>query len=125
MNKATTVGNWFRSFETCGNQLRMSNVSKRLRQILHTMSARNPAKVATHTSTTTGKRPQWPTLCETLANIPKPSFPTFPQIRLRNSPKNKSHWSTAASKQRYFTKIGDDYYPEPAQWDVTNHVWRP
>jgi predicted CXXCH cytochrome family protein len=28
-------------------------------------------------------------------------------------------------KQRYFTRIGDDYYPEPAQWDVRNHVWRP
>lgn len=28
-------------------------------------------------------------------------------------------------KQRYFTKIGDDYYPEPAQWDIGNHVWRP
>jgi predicted CXXCH cytochrome family protein len=28
-------------------------------------------------------------------------------------------------KQRYFTKIGDDYFPEPAQWDVTNHGWRP
>jgi predicted CXXCH cytochrome family protein len=28
-------------------------------------------------------------------------------------------------KQRYFTKIGDDYYPEPAQWDVTNRLWRP
>jgi predicted CXXCH cytochrome family protein len=28
-------------------------------------------------------------------------------------------------KQRYFTKRGDDYYPEPAQWDITNHVWRP
>ena len=28
-------------------------------------------------------------------------------------------------KQRYFTKRGDDYYPEPAQWDVTHHVWRP
>ena len=27
-------------------------------------------------------------------------------------------------KQRYFTRIGDDYFPEPAQWDVTNHVWR-
>ena len=27
-------------------------------------------------------------------------------------------------KQRYFTKIGDDYYPLPAQWDVTNKVWR-
>ena len=22
-------------------------------------------------------------------------------------------------KQRYFTKIGDDYFPEPAQWDIT------
>jgi predicted CXXCH cytochrome family protein len=28
-------------------------------------------------------------------------------------------------KQRYFTKIGDDYFPEPAQWDVRNRVWRP
>jgi predicted CXXCH cytochrome family protein len=28
-------------------------------------------------------------------------------------------------KQRYFTKKGDDYYPESAQWDVTNRVWRP
>jgi predicted CXXCH cytochrome family protein len=28
-------------------------------------------------------------------------------------------------KQRYFTKIGDDYFPESAQWDVTHHVWRP
>ena len=26
-------------------------------------------------------------------------------------------------KQRYFTKIGDDYYPLPAQWEVKNHVW--
>jgi predicted CXXCH cytochrome family protein len=28
-------------------------------------------------------------------------------------------------KQRYFTKIGDDYFPEPAQWDVTNKKWLP
>jgi predicted CXXCH cytochrome family protein len=28
-------------------------------------------------------------------------------------------------KQRYFTKIGDDYFPEPAQWDVNHRVWRP
>ncbi|MGB8542857.1 MAG: c-type cytochrome [Candidatus Acidiferrales bacterium] len=28
-------------------------------------------------------------------------------------------------KQRYFTKIGGDYFPEPAQWDITNRVWRP
>ena len=28
-------------------------------------------------------------------------------------------------KQRYFTKKGDDYFPEPAQWDVSHRVWRP
>jgi len=28
-------------------------------------------------------------------------------------------------KQRYFTKIGDDYFPQPAQWDISAKVWRP
>jgi predicted CXXCH cytochrome family protein len=28
-------------------------------------------------------------------------------------------------KQRYFTKIGDDYFPEPAQWNVTKKAWLP
>jgi predicted CXXCH cytochrome family protein len=28
-------------------------------------------------------------------------------------------------KQRYFKKVGDDYYVFPAQWDVTHHKWRP
>ena len=28
-------------------------------------------------------------------------------------------------KQRYFTKIGDDYYPLPAQWDVQKSRWLP
>jgi len=27
-------------------------------------------------------------------------------------------------KQRYFKRIGDDFYPLPAQWDVTHRVWR-
>jgi predicted CXXCH cytochrome family protein len=27
-------------------------------------------------------------------------------------------------KQRYFTKIGDDYFPLDAQWDVTHRIWR-
>ena len=26
-------------------------------------------------------------------------------------------------KQRYFTKVGDDYFPLPAQWEIKNHVW--
>jgi predicted CXXCH cytochrome family protein len=28
-------------------------------------------------------------------------------------------------KQRYFEKIGDDYFVLPAQWDVTHAIWRP
>jgi len=28
-------------------------------------------------------------------------------------------------KQRYFRKVGDDYYPLPATWDVVNRKWRP
>ena len=27
-------------------------------------------------------------------------------------------------KQRYFAKLGNDYYPLPAQWDIKNQVWR-
>jgi predicted CXXCH cytochrome family protein len=27
-------------------------------------------------------------------------------------------------KQRYFQKVGDDYFPLPAQWDVTHKIWR-
>ena len=26
-------------------------------------------------------------------------------------------------KQRYFTKVGDDYFPLAAQWEVKNHKW--
>lgn len=26
-------------------------------------------------------------------------------------------------KQRYFTRVGDDYYPLPAQWEIKNHRW--
>src|SRR5579872_3882519 len=28
-------------------------------------------------------------------------------------------------KQRYFQKVGDDYFPLGAQWDVTHQLWRP
>lgn len=28
-------------------------------------------------------------------------------------------------KQRYFTKVGNDYFPLGAQWDVTKRMWRP
>jgi predicted CXXCH cytochrome family protein len=28
-------------------------------------------------------------------------------------------------KQRYFTRVGDDYVPLPAQWDVQHRAWKP
>jgi predicted CXXCH cytochrome family protein len=28
-------------------------------------------------------------------------------------------------KQRYFTRVGDDYFPLSAQWDVAHRQWRP
>ena len=28
-------------------------------------------------------------------------------------------------KQRYFKKVGDDYFPFPAQWDVMHKKWKP
>jgi len=28
-------------------------------------------------------------------------------------------------KQRYFKKVGNDYFPLPAQWDVTHKAWKP
>jgi predicted CXXCH cytochrome family protein len=28
-------------------------------------------------------------------------------------------------KQRYFKKVGDDYFVYPAQWDVAHQLWRP
>jgi predicted CXXCH cytochrome family protein len=28
-------------------------------------------------------------------------------------------------KQRYFKKVGDDYFPLTAQWDITHKVWKP
>ncbi len=28
-------------------------------------------------------------------------------------------------KQRYFKRVGSDYFPLPAQWDITHKIWRP
>src|SRR2546423_15104703 len=28
-------------------------------------------------------------------------------------------------KQRYFEKVGDDYFPLGAQWDIVNKAWKP
>ena len=85
----------------------------------------DPARSATRKFTNTGERRRWPMWCAIRENIPTRSFRIFRRIPLPSSPKDDvalvygSVW-----KQRYFTKRGDDYFPEPAQWDITGQVWR-
>ena len=82
---------------------------------------------ATRKSTTAGRRPAWPTSSTTPKPIPKPSSATSPTpiplvtFQLADVAfVYGSRW-----KQRYFTKRGDDYYAEPAQWDVASKRWLP
>ena len=76
-------------------------------------------------STRDGARPAWPTSCAIPANIPTPSFRTSQSpIRSLSFTKDDvalvygSRW-----KQRYFKKVGDDYFPLPVQWDVFHQTW--
>ena len=89
-------------------------------------SARPRARNATRKSTGAGANREWRTWCAIRASIPTRSFPISPSpIRSLTFTKDDiafvygSRW-----KQRYFTKIGDDYFPEPAQWDVTHKMWK-
>ncbi len=73
-----------------------------------------------------GARRAWPTWCAIPANIPTPSSRTS-QSPIRSVTFTKddvalvygSRW-----KQRYFKKVGDDYFPLPVQWDVAHKIWR-
>ena len=40
------------------------------------------------------------------------------------TPKDVAFTYGSKWKQRYFTKIGDDYFVFPVQWDVRNQTWR-
>ncbi len=77
-------------------------------------------------STPAGARPAWPTWCAIRGSIPTPSFPICRQPNPLVTFKLADIAFVYGSKwkQRYFTKVGDDYFPLPAQWDVANKVWR-
>src|SRR5215471_2055905 len=54
-----------------------------------------------------------------LPDLSKPN-PVFPFTKDGVAFVYGSKW-----KQRYFKKVGDDYYPMPAQWDVIHKTWAP
>ena len=118
------------SFAICRTSRRSraagDRAAKASRRLPRNMPARPPAKNAMRISMRAGANRGWRTWCAIRASIPTRSFPTCPSlIPLVNFSKDDialvygSRW-----KQRYFTKIGDDYFPEPAQWDVTHKMWR-
>ena len=73
-----------------------------------------------------GARRAWQTSCAIPASIPTPSFPTSskPDPLVTFKKEDIAFVYGSKWKQRYFTKVGNDYFPLPAQWDVTHKIWR-
>ena len=92
-----------------------------------TTSARPPAKSATATFMRGGKRRRWPTSCAIHASIPEAIIPDLASgDPLMTFTKDDIAFVYGSKwKQRYFKKVGDDYYLLPAQWDVTHKKWKP
>ena len=95
--------------------------------------AANPTPTATYVGSETCRRCHAPTY-ERWSKTRMANVVTDPQaasgasssrtspsrIRCSRSSSTTSRSSTARKwKQRYFTKVGNDYFPLPAQWDVT------
>ncbi len=85
------------------------------------------ARNATQKSTNAGRKRPWRMSCAIRANIQMRSFPisTTNNVSPKFTKDQVAFVYGSIWKQRYFTKIGDDYFPEPAQWDVTNKKWLP
>jgi len=119
----STVGNWCFSFEVWAI-LRKGTLSKRK---LHrgTMSARGRAKSAMPVFTSVGRRRLWRMWCDPREHPDAiiPDLATNTVARFTKAQVDLVYGSLW--KQRYFTKIGDDYFPLPAQWVVGTREWRP
>ena len=68
------------------------------------------------------QRRAWPMSCVIRASIPTRSsrISPYPDPLLTFTKDDIAFVYGSRWKQRYFTKRGDDYFPLPAQWDVTN-----
>ena len=85
------------------------------------------ASVATRRPTSAGRRRGWRTSCGIPNGASRGDPPGFLEARSAADVHADDIAFVYGSKwkQRYFTKVGDDYFPLPAQWDVTHKVWRP
>ena len=71
-------------------------------------------------STTAGARRGWPMSCAIPSEHPDAIIPDLskPDPLLTFSTDDVAFVYGSKWKQRYFQKVGDDYFPLPAQWDV-------
>ena len=91
---------------------------------LRTIWAQLLARAATRKSMRGGARLAWPMSCAIPRSIPTRSFPISPSHPLLTFTKEDVAFVYGSAwKQRYFRKVGDDYFPLPAQWDVTTKKW--
>ena len=75
---------------------------------------------------TVGRRHRWRMSCAIRMSHPDAIIPDLSTNTVARFTKDQVAFVYGSKwKQRYFTKIGDDYYPLPAQWDVGNKTWRP
>ena len=72
------------------------------------------------------KKRRWPTSIQDPRTHPEAVLGDFstPNPLVTFRPEDVAFVYGSQWKQRYFTKIGDDYFVQPAQWDVRNKVWR-
>ena len=85
-------------------------------------SDRAPAAAAMRRSTSAGPKREWRTSSRDPKQHPEAVLPDFgkPDPLLTFKLSDVAFVYGSKWKQRYFTKVGDDYFPLPAQWDVTH-----
>ncbi len=123
----TSPGNWFCLFAPSSGQRHRKKPNRIRQRPRRTTWVPRPARNATGRSTSAGRRLPWRTWCAIPREHPDAIIPNLATNNV--SPKfTKDQVAFVYGsiwKQRYFTKIGDDYFPEPAQWDITNKAWKP
>ena len=77
--------------------------------------------------TSAGRRRGWRTSCVDPKEHPDAILPDLskPDPLVKFGKEDIAFVYGSKWKQRYFKKIGDDYFVLPAQWDITHQIWRP
>jgi hypothetical protein len=70
-----------------------------------------------------GKRPPWANVVRDPREHPDAIIPDLNTNNVKKFTR-EDVGLVYGSIWKHFTKVGDDYYPQPSQWDIMNHVWR-